>query len=103
MDNTFIVLFIFSIILIENVHSKIIHNCPPLNKKICKSNKQIMCIEPPEGGVGCGELFCKPKKYNIKVGNKNIKCNNKCDRGPDQSLWPLFPRTGNLMTFPVLF
>ena len=38
-----------------------------------------MCIEPPEGGEGCGELFCKPKQYKIKVGNKNIKCNNKCD------------------------
>ena len=79
MDKTFIGLFIFSIILIENVHSEIIRNCPPLKKKICKSNKQIMCIDLPEDGVGCGDLFCKPKKYNIKVGNKNIKCNNKCD------------------------
>ena len=38
-----------------------------------------MCIDPPEDGVGCGELFCKDKKYKIKVGKKTIKCNNKCD------------------------
>ena len=38
-----------------------------------------MCIDPPEDGKGCGVLFCKPKQYKIKVGNKNIKCNNKCD------------------------
>ena len=72
-------LFLFSIILIEIVHSEIIRNCPPLKKKICKSSKQIMCIDPPEDGEGCGELFCKPKQYKIKVGKKTIKCNNKCD------------------------
>ena len=79
MKKLYYSLVILSIILIENVSSQKIRNCPPLKKNVCKSGKEIMCIDPPEDGVGCGELFCKDKKYKIKVGKKTIKCNNKCD------------------------